>query len=135
MERTFAIIKPDAVSARNTGAIIDRSEREGFTIVGMIKRQLTKEEVATFYAIHSARSFFNDMVEVMSASPVVLLALEKNDAIRSWRTLMGATNPAEAANNTLRREFGTNIGMNALHGSDSAENAVIELKQFFPELV
>lgn len=135
MERTFAIIKPDAVSARNTGAIIDRIEREGFTIVGMIKRQLTKKEVAQFYAIHSARSFFNDMVEVMSASPVVLLALEKNDAIKGWRTLMGATNPAEAADNTLRREFGTNIGMNALHGSDSAENAVIELKQFFPELV
>lgn len=133
-EMTFGIIKPDAVSAGHTGAIIDRIEREGFTIVGMEKRQLGKAEVEQFYAVHSERPFFAGMVEDMSASPVVLLALKKENAIKAWRDLMGATNPTEAADNTLRKEFGTDIGANATHGSDAPETAAVELGQFFPGL-
>lgn len=134
MEKTFGIIKPDAVSNGHTGAIIDRIEREGFTIVGMEKRQLGTAEVEQFYAVHNERPFFGDMVSFMTSGPVVLLALQKEGAIKAWRDLMGATNPAEAADNTLRKEFGTDIGANATHGSDAPETAAVELGQFFPNL-
>jgi nucleoside-diphosphate kinase len=134
MERTFAIIKPAAVAAGNTGAIISMIEKSGFSILTMEKRQLKPAEVEQFYAIHKARPFFGEMVTNMTEGPVVLMALEKENAVKAWRDLMGATDPKQAAPGTVRKLFGTDIGHNAVHGSDSIENAAIELKQFFPNL-
>lgn len=134
IERTFAIIKPEAVKLKHSGQIIGLIELNGFTIKGMQKVHLTRQQVETFYAVHSARSFFNEMVETMIASPVIILALEKENAIADWRNLMGATNPAEAAVGTIRRMFGTSIGANATHGSDAPETARTELEFFFPNL-
>jgi nucleoside-diphosphate kinase len=135
MERTFAMIKPDAVAARNSGPIIKVIEDNGFTIVGMEKRQLSKEEVERFYAVHAQRPFFGEMVSFITSGPVILMALEKENAIKAWRDLMGATNPEQAAQGTIRKQFGTSIGNNAVHGSDAVETARIELDQFFPELM
>ncbi len=134
VERTFAIIKPNAVKLKHSGPIIGLIELNGFSILGMQKAHLTREQVETFYAVHKDRSFFNEMVEAMIVSPVIILALEKENAIVDWRSLMGATNPAEAAVGTIRRMFGTSIGANATHGSDAAETARIELEFFFPNL-
>jgi nucleoside-diphosphate kinase len=134
MERTFAMIKPDAVKAKNSGKIIDMIEAHGFTIVGMRKANLSKAAVELFYAVHKSRSFFGEMVDFVTSGPVVLLALEKNDAIAQWRDLMGATDPVKAAEGTVRKLFGANIGSNAAHGSDAPETARLELAQFFPEL-
>ncbi len=134
MEKTLAIIKPDAVQAMHTGKIIDRIEHEGFTIVGMKKLHMTKAQAEAFYAVHKGRGFFDELVEFMSSGPVVVMALSKNGAIMAWRDLMGATDPAKAAPNTLRKLFGTNIGNNATHGSDAPETAAVEVKFFFPEL-
>lgn len=134
MERTLAIIKPDAVRARNTGKIIDHIERAGFDIIGMKKLHLSREEAELFYAVHRERRFFGELVDFMISGPVVVLALEKDNAIAAWRDLMGATNPDEAAEGTMRRLFGANIGENATHGSDSPETARTEVAFFFPEL-
>lgn len=134
IEKTFAIIKPEAVSLKYSGPIIGLIELNGFTIRGMQKVHLTRAQVETFYAVHSARSFFNEMVETMISGPVIILALERENAILEWRNLMGATNPAEAAPGTLRRMFGTSIGANATHGSDAPETAQTELAFFFPNL-
>jgi len=134
MQKTFALIKPDAVAAGHTGAIISRIEQEGFTIVGMRKMTISRAQAEVFYGVHKARPFFGELVSFITSGPVVALALEKTDAIVSWRDLMGATNPAQAEAHTLRKQFGTSIGNNATHGSDAAETAQFELVLFFPEI-
>ena len=132
MERTFAIIKPDAVRARMTGRIIQRIEDEGFQICAMRMVNLTKPEAEGFYAVHRERPFFPSLTTFMSSGPAVVLALEAPDAISKWRTLMGATDPAKAEAGTLRKEFGQSIENNATHGSDAPETAAFELAYFFP---
>ncbi len=134
MEKTFAIIKPDAVAAGNSGKIIDRIEQEGFTIVAMKKIRLTKEQAEGFYAVHKEKPFFNDLTDFMSSGPCIVMCLEKENAIKDWRALMGATNPEDAEEGTLRKLFGKNIDNNATHGSDAPETAAIELKYFFSDL-
>jgi nucleoside-diphosphate kinase len=131
MERTFAIIKPDAVERRLAGRILSRIEDAGFTIRGMRMEHLTKKEAEGFYAVHRERPFFGGLTDFMSSGPVVLLALEAPDAIRTWRALMGATDPAKADAGTLRKEFGSSIERNATHGSDAPETAAFELGYFF----
>jgi nucleoside-diphosphate kinase len=131
MEKTFAIIKPDAVAAGNTGKIIDRIEGAGFTIKAMKKVAMTKAIAEGFYAVHAERPFFNDLTDFMSSGPCVVMCLEKDNAILDWRGLMGATNPAEAEEGTLRKEFGASIDNNATHGSDAPETAAEELAYFF----
>ncbi len=132
MERTFAIIKPDAVKSRYTGRILQRIEEAGFTIRAMQMRSLSTNEAEGFYAVHRERPFFASLTQFMSSGPVVVLALEAEDAIKKWRTLMGATDPAKADAGTLRKEFGASIENNATHGSDAAETAAFELGYFFP---
>ena len=132
MERTFAIIKPDAVRSRLTGRIIQRNEDEGFQIRAIRMVNLTKQEAEGFYAVHRARPFFSSLTTFMSSGPAVVLALEAPDAIKKWRTLMGATDPAKADAGTLRKEFGQTIEHNATHGSDAPETAAFELGYFFP---
>lgn len=134
MEITFAIIKPDAVAAKNAGKIIDMIETAGFNVVGMEKITMTQEQANELYKEHSARSFFGEMVGAMTASPIVIMALEKENAVVAWRDLMGATNPKDAATGTVRALFGANIGANAAHGSDSLASAARELAIFFPGL-
>ena len=132
MERTFAIIKPDAVKARYTGRILQRIEEAGFTIHAMQMRSLTTKEAEGFYAVHRERPFFASLTKFMSSGPVVVLALEADNAIKKWRDLMGATDPAKAEAGTLRKEFGASIENNATHGSDAPETAAFELGYFFP---
>ena len=134
MERTFAIIKPDAVAAKNSGKIIDLIEANGFNIIKMQKANWSKADAEQFYAVHNERPFFGELVEFMTSGPVVMMVLEKNNAVSAWRDLMGATNPAQAADGTIRKLFGASIGNNATHGSDAAETANLEIGQFFPEL-
>lgn len=134
IEKTFAIIKPDAVSAKNSGKIIDIIEKNGFEIIRLKKLKLTKEQAEQFYAEHKERGFFKDLVNFMTSGPVIIMALAKDNAIVDWRNLMGATNPAEAEQGTIRKLFGTDKGKNATHGSDSEKAAKRELAQFFPEL-
>jgi nucleoside-diphosphate kinase len=134
MELTFAIIKPDAVAAQNAGKIIDMIEAAGFNIVGMEKITMTQEQAHELYQEHSARSFFGEMVGAMTASPIVIMALAKDNAVVAWRDLMGATNPKDAAAGTVRALYGANIGANAAHGSDSLASAARELAIFFPNL-
>ena len=132
MERTFAIIKPDAVAKRNAGRILQRIEEAGFQIRAMRIMRLTNGEAAGFYAVHRERPFFKGLVEFMSSGPIVALVLEAPDAVKKWRTLMGATDPAKADAGTLRKDFGASIENNATHGSDAAETAQFELGYFFP---
>jgi nucleoside-diphosphate kinase len=134
IEKTFAMIKPDAVLAQNSGKIIDAIERNGFTIVGMQKLQISPAKAQEFYAVHRERPFFGELVDFVTSGPVIVLALEKENAIKAWRDLMGATDPVKAEAGTLRKQFGTSIGSNALHGSDAPETAAVELKLFFPTL-
>ena len=131
MQTTFAIIKPDAVKAGHTGAIIARIEQAGFRIVGMRLQHLSQKEAEGFYAVHAARPFFGELTAFMSSGPAVVMALQAPDAIKKWRDLMGATDPAKADAGTLRKEFGTSIGNNATHGSDAPETAAFELGYFF----
>ena len=131
MERTLAIIKPDAVEKQLSGKILARVEEAGFTIRAMRLQHLTRTEAEGFYAVHRERPFFPELTQFMSSGPCVLLALEAPDAIRKWRDTMGATDPAKAAPGTLRNEFGESIGRNATHGSDAAETAAFELGYFF----
>jgi nucleoside-diphosphate kinase len=131
MERTFAIIKPDAVKARHAGRILQRIEEAGFRIVALRLQHLTKPEAEGFYAVHRARPFFGSLTDFMSSGPCILMCLEAADAIRKWRTLMGATDPAKADAGTLRKEFGSSIEFNATHGSDAPETAAFELGYFF----
>ena len=132
MERTLAIIKPDAVAARHAGRIIQRIEEAGFQIRAMRMLHLSGREAEGFYAVHRERPFFGSLTKFMSQGPVIVLALEAPDAIKKWRTLMGATDPAKADANTLRKEFGKSIENNATHGSDAPDTAAYELGYFFP---
>ena len=131
MERTFAIIKPDAVSSGHTGAILQRIEEAGFRVAGMQLVRLTKADAEGFYAIHRDRPFFDSLTTFMSSGPAVVLALAAPDAIARWRALMGATDPARADEGTLRKRFGSSIEQNATHGSDAPETAAFELGYFF----
>ena len=131
MERTFAIIKPDAVKARNAGRILSRIEDAGFAVRGLRFTHLTKKEAEGFYAVHRARPFFAGLTDFMSSGPCIVMALDAPDAIKKWRTLMGATDPAKADAGTLRKDFGTSIENNATHGSDAPETAAFELGYFF----
>ncbi len=134
MELTFAIIKPDAVAARHSGKILQRIEESGFQIRAMRLQRLTQREAEGFYAVHRARPFFASLTTFMSSGPVIVMALEAPDAIKKWRTLMGATDPAKADAGTLRKEFGASIEHNATHGSDAPETAAFELGYFFAGL-
>ena len=131
MEQTLAIIKPDAVAARYAGRIIQRIEAAGFQIRAMRLLRLSQTEAEGFYAVHRQRPFFGSLTSFMASGPVVVLALEAEDAIKKWRALMGATDPAKADAGTLRKEFGASIENNATHGSDSPETAAFELGYFF----
>ena len=135
IERTFAIIKPDVVAAKNAGKVISMVESDGFDILRMEKRQFSKAEAEQFYAVHKERPFFGELIEFITSGPVIIMVLEKDNAILGWRNLMGATNPAEAAEGTIRKLYGTNISDNAAHGSDAPETAKLEIGQFYPELV
>ena len=131
---TFGIIKPDAVRAGKTGQIIQRITDGGFRIRAMKLIHMTLREAEGFYAVHRERPFFGELTEFMSSGPCVVMALEKEGAVKAWRDLMGATDPAKADEGTLRREFGASMGENAVHGSDSEENAAIEVSYFFSRL-
>lgn len=134
MERTFAIIKPDAFKAGNAGKILARIYAEGFSVVGLKKLYLSKIEAEGFYYVHRERPFFGELTDFMSSGPCVVMVLEAEGAIKKWRDLMGATDPKEAAEGTLRREFGTFVGENATHGSDAPETAAFEIGYFFSGL-
>ncbi len=134
VERTLSILKPDATRRNLTGKINAKFEDAGLRIVAQKRIQLSLAQAQQFYAVHSARPFFGELTEFMSSGPCVVLALEKDGAVKAWRDLMGATDPAKADEGTLRKEFATSIGENAVHGSDSEENAQIELAYFFSRL-
>ena len=124
--RTFTMIKPDAVEQGHIGAILEKITASGFRIVGMKLTQMTIADAETFYAIHKERPFFGELVAFMTRGPIVAAVLEKENAVADFRTLIGATNPAEAAEGTIRALYATSVGENAVHGSDSDENAAIE---------
>ncbi|HEY6844144.1 MAG TPA: nucleoside-diphosphate kinase [Thermoanaerobaculia bacterium] len=131
--RTLTIIKPDSVRKKNFGKILSRIEAEGFTLLGIKKIALTQRQAEGFYAVHRERPFFKDLVRYMMSGPVYVAALERNDAVPALRKLMGATDPKKADKGTIRAEFGESIEQNAIHGSDSDENARIEIAFFFAE--
>jgi nucleoside-diphosphate kinase len=131
IQRTLAIIKPDAVERRNAGKIIQRIEAEGFQIRAIRRVKLSNEEAEGFYDVHRARPFFGSLTSFMSSGPAIVLVLEAEDAIKKWRTLMGATDPAKADEGTLRKEFAESIERNATHGSDAPETAAYEIGYFF----
>lgn len=131
MERTFAIIKPDAVAAGNAGAILAKIEQSGFRVLGLKMIRLTKAQAEGFYGVHRERGFFSSLVTFMTEGPAVVMALEAENAIVKWRELMGATNPANAAEGTIRKQFAESIERNAVHGSDAPETAAIEIPFFF----
>jgi len=133
-ERTLAIIKPDAVAAGNAGAILSMIERAGFRILAMRMLRLSRSQAEGFYAVHRGKAFFDSLCRFMSEGPVIVLALEAEQAIQKWRELMGPTDPAKAPENTIRRLFGTSIERNAVHGSDGADTAAFELGYFFSGL-
>ena len=131
---TFGIIKPDAVRAGHTGSIIQRILENDFKIRGLKLIHMSRQQAEGFYAVHRERPFFAGLTEFMSSAPCVVMALEKESAVKAWRDLMGATDPAKADAGTLRKEFGGSVGENAVHGSDSDENAAIEVSYFFSRL-
>ncbi|TDI48804.1 MAG: nucleoside-diphosphate kinase [Acidobacteria bacterium] len=131
MQRTLAIIKPDAVANKNTGEVITRIEQEGFRVVGMRMVNLSRDDAEGFYAVHRDKPFFGDLTAFMSSGPAVVLCLEAEDAIAKWRNVMGATNPENAAEGTLRKLFATNIERNVVHGSDAPETAAVEIAYYF----
>jgi nucleoside-diphosphate kinase len=131
VERTLAIIKPDAVAGRKAGAILQRIEAAGFAIRAMRRVHLTRAEAEGFYAVHRSRPFFESLTSFMSSGPSIVMVLEAPDAIRKWRTLMGATDPSKADAATIRREFAESIERNATHGSDASETAAFEIGYFF----
>ena len=131
--RTFTIIKPDSVRKGNFGKIIGRLEAEGFRVIGLKKVALSQRLAEGFYAVHSARPFFRSLVDYMTSGPVYVAALERENAVATLRQVMGATDPLKADDNTIRKEFGESIEQNAIHGSDSDENAKIEISFFFAE--
>jgi len=131
MERTFAIIKPDAVKKKVTGQILAKIEAAGFHVRAMRMIHMSKKEAEGFYYVHKARPFFGGLTDFMSSGPCVVMCLEADGAIKKWRDLMGATDPAKAAPGTMRKEFGASIDNNATHGSDAPETAAFELGYFF----
>ena len=131
LERTFAIIKPDAVGRGLEGEILSRIHRAGFRIVAIKSMRLTKSEAEGFYAVHRARPFFNDLTNFMSSGKIIAMVLEADGAIAKWRNTMGATDPAKAAPGTIRRDLGTSIQNNCTHGSDAPETAAFEISYFF----
>jgi nucleoside-diphosphate kinase len=131
LERTFAIIKPDAVERKGVGDIIATMEAKGFRIIGSKMLHITKSQAEGFYAVHAGKPFFGSLTEFMARGPIVVLALEKENAIKDWRDLMGATNPANAAEGTIRKKWAVNIENNAVHGSDADDTARFELSYFF----
>jgi nucleoside-diphosphate kinase len=133
LERTFSIIKPDATRRNLTGQINARLEAAGLRIVAQKRKQLSENEARAFYAVHQERPFFDDLVAFMTSGPVVLQVLEGKNAVLANREVMGATNPADAADGTIRKEFAESIEANSVHGSDSPENAAIEISYFFAE--
>ena len=132
-DKTFAIIKPDAVKNGYTGKIYDRILKSDFSIIGAKLLQMTQDQAEGFYEVHKDRSFFNDLIGFMTSGPCMVLTLEKKDAVQSWRDTIGSTNPKEAAENTIRKDFATNVQENAVHGSDSNENAQKEIAFFFTD--
>ncbi len=134
MELTFAIIKPDAVAAGNVGPILSEINKAGFKLAGMKLLHLTKVQAQGFYAVHKERPFFDSLTDFMSSGPCVVMILAAENAIRKWRETMGATNPEEAAEGTIRKAFGTNVERNATHGSDAPETAAFEIGYFFNAL-
>ncbi|HEY3493341.1 MAG TPA: nucleoside-diphosphate kinase [Polyangiaceae bacterium] len=131
-QRTLCIIKPDAVERRVQGAILQRLLEEGFQVLGMRQAHLTRKQVEGFYAVHRERGFFDELCTFMSRGPVVLLALQRDDAVQHLRNVIGATDPAKAAPGTVRKLYGSNVGENATHGSDSEENGRLECTYYFP---
>ncbi|HEY3938442.1 MAG TPA: nucleoside-diphosphate kinase [Bryobacteraceae bacterium] len=131
LERTLGIIKPDAVANGHTGAILAMIQQNGFRVVGLKMRRIARHEAESFYAVHKDRPFFPGLVTFMTEGPVVVLALEGENAIAKWRELMGATNPANAAEGTVRKRFAENIERNSVHGSDAPETAAQEIPFFF----
>jgi nucleoside-diphosphate kinase len=134
MERTFAIIKPNAFEDGNSGKILSRIYEAGFKVVGLKKLYMSLVEAEGFYHVHSGKPFFAELTEFMASGPCIVMVLEADNAIKKWRDLMGATNPAEAAEGTLRKEFGKSLGENATHGSDAPETAAFEIGYFFSGL-
>jgi len=131
-ERTLCIVKPDAVEKRRAGAILGAIEEGGFKIVALKMVHLSRASAEGFYDVHRQRPFFGELVEFMTRSPVVVAVLERDTAVSAWRDLMGATDPAKASAGTIRKRFGSNVGENATHGSDSLDNAKREIAYFFP---
>jgi nucleoside-diphosphate kinase len=134
VQRTFSIIKPDAVAAGHAGQIVAAIEKAGFKVKGLRLTRLNDADARAFYAVHRERPFFNGLVQFMTEGPIVVMALEREDAVAKLRELMGATNPANAAEGTIRKQFATNIERNAIHGSDAPETAAAELSFFFTTL-
>ena len=134
VERTFAIIKPDAVSRNQQGEILSRINKAGFNIVAIKSMRLTKEEAGGFYAVHKARPFFGELTDFMSSGKIFAMVLEADGAITKWRDTMGATDPKKAAPGTIRHDLGTSIGNNCTHGSDAPDTAAFEIGYFFPGL-
>lgn len=133
-QRTLCIIKPDAVEKRKQGAILQKLLDEGFQVLAMRQATLTQKQAEGFYAVHRERPFFGELVAFMTRGPVVLLALQAEDAVQKLRTVIGATDPAKAADGTVRKLYGANVGENAVHGSDSEDNGRIECAYYFPGL-
>jgi nucleoside-diphosphate kinase len=131
-QRTLCIIKPDAVEKRRAGAILALLEERGFHLLALQRVQLTRPVAEGFYAVHKARPFFGELVAFMTRSPVIVAVLEREDAVAQYRNVMGATDPAKADAGTIRKLYGSNVGENAVHGSDSLDNAKIEIAYFFP---
>jgi nucleoside-diphosphate kinase len=133
VQRTFSIIKPDATERNLTGAVNAVIEKAGLRIIGQRRIQMTQAQAERFYAVHSERPFFGELVEFMTSGPVVVQVLEGENAVAKYREVMGATNPADAAEGTIRKLYAKSIGENSVHGSDSEENAALEIAQFFSE--
>jgi nucleoside-diphosphate kinase len=134
MEKTFAIIKPDAVSRNMAGKILTRIEENGFQIIAMKKLWLTRKQAEGFYAVHKGKPFFDSLTNYMSSGPCMAMVLQKANAIASWRKLMGATNPANAESGTIRKDFAVDLEKNSVHGSDAPETAAYEISYFFSTL-
>ena len=134
MERTFAIIKPDACKRNLAGKILAKIEEKGFRVIAMKKIAMTREQAEGFYAVHRGKPFFDSLTDYMSSGPCIVMVLEKENAITAWRTLMGATNPANADPGTIRKEFAQSLEANSVHGSDAPETADYEIKYFFSAL-
>ena len=130
---TFTMLKPDSIRNKNTGAILDKIIKSGFEIKAMKFTKMSTEQASSFYAVHKERPFFNDLINYMTSGPIVAAVLEKDNAVNDFRTLIGSTNPEEAADGTIRKLFAKSISENAVHGSDSDENAIIECNFYFSE--